>query len=101
MLPLINGCSKNDQKNGSTQNTEPVYTENLGKFVITPQYEEVRSFSEGLPVVRFGRQNQSRWGYINPRGKIIISDKKRFYGLGNFNDGLAYVIKNGKIGFID
>jgi hypothetical protein len=50
-----------------------------------PQYEEVRSFSEGLAAVKLNE----KWGYINIKGELVIPYKfKKAYC---FHKGTAFV----------
>lgn len=53
-----------------------------GRFVVTPGYEDVRCFSQGLAAAKRGK-----WGFINPSGEFVIPP--RFDGVGDFSDGLA------------
>ena len=55
----------------------------------------MESFAEGLAAVQVGE----RWGYINRRGKIVISP--RFGEAGPFAEGRAKIYQNGKYGYID
>lgn len=41
------------------------------KITVTPKYDEVGWFSEGLAPVRVG----SKWGYVNTSGKLVIPAK--------------------------
>lgn len=46
------------------------FIDKSGKIVITPQFQEARSFSEGAAVVRI---DDSNWGLIGKNGKLIFS----------------------------
>lgn len=66
------------------------FCDSSGKFVIKPQYEEARSFSNGLAAVK----NAGLWGYIDKENNMVIearfSDAKSFSKSGSaficFND---------------
>lgn len=67
-----------------------VYAESdAGEFsyteIITPTYEDARTFSEGLAAVKRG----DKWGYINESGKVVIDFQyDRAY---SFSEGKALV----------
>jgi len=61
-----------------------------------PQYQNVRSFSEGLAPVQ---ANNGRWGYINNNKQWVIPPK--FEDAQEFKDGRAAVKLNKKWGFIN
>ncbi len=91
------------------------FIDTSGKVVITPQYPEASTFSEGLAAICTGdcsskpTQPFSR-GYIDRDGKLVIPPQ---FGIAsNFSEGLAQVCVgkcvreegsgyNGKFGFID
>ena len=56
-----------------------------GELIVTPQYEFVDSFSEGLAPVR----KNGKWGFVNENWDVVIQPK---YGMAApFSDGLALV----------
>lgn len=61
-----------------------------------PQYQNVKSFSEGLAPVQ---ASNGRWGYINQGNQMVIQAK--FEDAQEFKDGKAAVKLNGKWGFIN
>lgn len=61
------------------------YIDTTGQFRIPPQFDGVRSFSDGLAAVHIGR----RWGYIDKQGNVVIP--LQFGGAGPFSEGLAVV----------
>jgi len=71
------------------------YVNNLGKFVLEPQYENAQPFSDFLAAVK----KDGRWGYINGEGKFVI--EPRFEDAYLFSDQTAAVKENGKWGFIN
>jgi len=66
-----------------------------GLLVITPQFQEVFDFSEGLAPVMVG----TKWGYIDRTGKFVI--KPKFSNASTFTNGVAGVSldTNPKSGF--
>ena len=71
------------------------YINNLGKFVLEPQYENAQPFSNFLAAVK----KDGKWGYINGEGKFVI--EPRFEDAYLFSDQTAAVKENGKWGFIN
>ena len=71
------------------------YVNNVGKFVLEPQYENAQPFSDFLAAVK----KDGRWGYINGEGKFVI--EPRFEDAYLFSDQTAAVKENGKWGFIN
>lgn len=72
----------------SSENSKWGFIDTNGKYAITPQFELVRDFSEGLACVKDG----SKYGYVDKNGKVIIPPK--FDKAAEFYDGLAFVIQN-------
>jgi hypothetical protein len=64
-----------------------------GRFVVSPSFENIECFSEGLAAAKRGE-----WGFINGAGQFVISPT--FDAAGSFSDGLA-VVQTPKYGFID
>ena len=71
------------------------YVNNLGKFVLEPQYENAQPFADFLAAVK----KDGKWGYINGEGKFVI--EPRFEDAYLFSDQTAAVKENGKWGFIN
>lgn len=68
------------------------------KTVISHQYREVESFSEGMAAVL--HHEKERWGFINKAGKTVIDFKYRHAS--SFSNGLAAVSIDGeKWGYIN
>ena len=44
-----------------------------GTIVINPQFDESRSFSDGLARVRFGDFKTGKWGFIDKTGHYVIN----------------------------
>ena len=72
-----------------------VFIDKKGKVVLSPKFEEVQDFSEGL--ARVGKEN--KWQFIDKLGKVAIAGP--FSEAQDFSEGVAAVSKNGKWGFID
>ena len=71
------------------------FIDKTGKYVVEPQFDKIKDFSEGLASVEVG----GKWGFINKTGKYIVGS--RFDNAGEFSEGLANVKIKGKWGFID
>lgn len=71
------------------------FIDSTGKVIISPRFQQISDFSEGLAAVRF----EEKWGYIDRTGEFII--KNNFESAYPFADGLARVQINGKLGFIN
>ncbi len=67
-----------------------------GHTVITPRFEAVSRFSEGLAAFK---ATDERWGYINTKGEIVIDPV--FDAAFPFYEQRAVVTVDGKQGFID
>ncbi len=63
------------------------YLDETGKEVIPCEYDELKSFNEGLAAARKGNQ----WTYIDINGTVIIDLNERYTVCSNFYDGMAYV----------
>jgi hypothetical protein len=66
-----------------------------GKFVIAPEFDAVKPFSEGLAPVKL----KGLWGCIDESGKLVIGTQ--FDDMELFSDRRALVEINGKLGYID
>lgn len=71
------------------------FIDRTGKFIIKPQFFEVRKFTENLAAVR----PSSKWGFIDSTGKYVV--KPSFDVAEPFQDGMAYVKNGTKMGFVD
>jgi hypothetical protein len=71
------------------------FMDRSGKTVITPQFDGVIGFSEGLGSVRFG----TKWGYINTKGTVTITPQFDFAM--PFRHGRARVQLANRYGYID
>jgi hypothetical protein len=60
------------------------------KIVISPKYDDVRKFNEGLALVELN----GKWGFIDKTGKEIVPPK--YDNAANFHEGLAGVELNEK-----
>lgn len=80
------------------------YVDSKGKWVIKPQFEEAKDFSDGLAVVTYFNTSDdfyaARTGYINSKGQAAFGS--RFYRANDFKDGYAPVTdKDEKLSMID
>ena len=86
------------------------FIDTSGAVVISPQFEYVRDFSEGLAAVLFDPARSSQnctdcepnpvWGFIDKTGKTVI--QPHYHAASSFSEGLAAVMNdNGKWGYID
>lgn len=66
-----------------------------GDWIISPVYEDVKSFSEGLSPVKIN----GRWGYINSHGEVII--KPEYDDAFVFSHGYGCVEEKSKYGCVD
>ena len=71
--------------------------------VVSPKYDEVLPFSEGLAAVRIGDNQTGKWGFIDKTGAEVIPP--RYDSAISFSEGLAAVRvgdwQTGKWGYID
>jgi hypothetical protein len=71
------------------------FMDERGNVVIPPKYSMVQDFSEGLAVVKVGKN----YGYIDRSGKMAIPPR---FGCANaFTEGVATIVDHGRVGFID
>src|SRR5271167_2353154 len=90
------------------------YIDKAGKLAITPQFDKVEDFREGLAAVCLGKcgfdskPDESRYGYIDQSGKYVVNPT--YDHVHPFSEGLAAVCsgdcwwgatKGRKWGFID
>lgn len=66
-----------------------------GEWIISPVYQDVKPFSEGLSAVKTG----DRWGYINMTGELVIDAD--YDGAFGFSHWLGCVEVEGRYGCID
>ena len=82
LLPL----TTSDGKWGYRTRWRTCYLDRRSRPVITTDFPEAQSFSEGLAAVRDAK---GRWGYIDKRGRLVITPQ--FAAAGPFAEGLACV----------
>ncbi|MBU6452386.1 MAG: WG repeat-containing protein [Cyanobacteria bacterium REEB67] len=67
-----------------------------GLIVLSPQYDYIERFSEGLAKIR---DQEGKIGFIDTRGNLVI--KPQYERARSFRNGLAVVQKDGKWGYVD
>ncbi|MBP5458116.1 MAG: WG repeat-containing protein [Paludibacteraceae bacterium] len=72
------------------------YIDEMGNWVVKPQFVEADFFSEGLARVK---SMNGKWGFIDKSGKMVV--QPQYEGAVNFSEGLAAVAIDGKLCFID
>jgi len=68
------------------------------EVVVVDSYENARAFSEGLAAVGLGEWRSEQWGFVDATGQEIIPCV--FDDVGDFSEGLAAVLIDGKWGYI-
>src|ERR1035437_8425370 len=58
-------------------------TAQTGRMVISPQFESVGSFSDGLAAVLVGEGDRGKWGFIDKSGRMVIAPQ--FAKVGQFS----------------
>ncbi len=71
------------------------YIDREGKQIIKPQYEDAKSFHEGLAPVRKNR----KWGVIDKDNKLVIDFK--FDDMDDFSEGIAPIKLSGQNGYVN
>lgn len=85
LLIVVVGLCLSCQKNSSKTTVKTKTTSNNYIFALSPEYDDVLSFSEGLAAVKL----DNKWGFIDIDGKIIIEPKYDY--VSSFSDGLAII----------
>ncbi len=78
-----------------TENGKYGFTNEQGKLMVMPKYDQVLQESESRVAVKLG----NKWGYINDAGREVIPLK--YEEAGQYAEGLAPVKKGNVYGFID
>lgn len=94
-LFLICGCNNDNALFPIETNGKWGYIDKSGTIVITPQWNEAESFSEGLARVSV----DGKYGYINSNGEYVI--KPQFDFAGDFSEGMAPVSIGDMYGYIN
>ena len=76
------------------------FLDKTGKEVITPKYDLVGHFSDGMAQVMLGDGETGKWGFIDKTCREIVPPGSYDF-IQDFIDGMAAVSLNGKSGFID
>jgi len=77
------------------ENSGRGFIDNVGKEVISPQFEQACNFSEGLA----GVQIRDSWGFIDKTGRLVI--KPQYEWCCGFSEGMAVVMKSNEVLLID
>jgi hypothetical protein len=86
--PFINGWA------GVSVDSRWGFVDRDGRWLVTPQYDDVKRFSEGLASVKVG----DKWGVLSMSGKLQLAPT--FDNLLEFEHGMAAASLEGKSGFI-
>jgi hypothetical protein len=76
------------------------YMDKTGRVVIPPQFHDSGHFSEGLAWVSVLKERRWLYGFIDKTGKVVI-EPQFVQQPGDFVDGLAKVMGQTRVGFID
>src|SRR5688500_17513649 len=76
------------------------YMDKTGRVVIPPQFDHAGHFSEGLAWVSVLAERKWLYGFIDKTGKMVI-EPQFVHQPGDFVDGLAKVMGQFDVGFID
>jgi hypothetical protein len=71
------------------------FVDKTGKVVLSPQFESIYPFSEGLAAVK----QKDKWGFIDKTGKMVINPQ--FEDILPFSEGKAAFYDGKQWGFID
>ena len=87
-------------------------SDDKGRVILDPTYDDVEPFSEGLAAVNVVAKGQfpgiqpgmtwgadREWGYVNKKGELVISVQYTF--VGRFSNGLARVLDSAGTKFLD
>ena len=94
VLLVGTGCSSPSQTETPAVVASTPPSPKTGTFVINPQFDEARPFSDGLAIVSIG----DNWGFIDKTGSFL--NDSAFDDASSFSEGLAAVDVGGKWGFI-
>lgn len=75
------------------------FLDRSGKVAISPQFDAVMPFSDGLAGFCTKTNEDRKWGYIDQNGKIVIP--AQFDHVGKFSEGVAAVYNGKSYGYID
>ncbi len=64
---------------GSLQSGKYGYIDKQGHYVVNPQFDDAKQFSEGLAAVRIGDYRTGKWGFIDIQGHYVINPQIRGY----------------------
>lgn len=80
----------------SAENEGYFFINNNNEPVFKEKYSIARPFSEERAAIC---TSSDKWGFIDKTGAVVIETK--YEGVGDFHDGIAAAVLNGKCGFID
>jgi hypothetical protein len=72
---------------------QPFYIDTMGKPALSPPYDSLSGFSEGLAVYGETKGDSTLYGYIDVKGAVAI--QARYSSAEPFSEGLAFVYEKG------
>lgn len=75
------------------------FCDKTGKIIINPQFDDINYKNQFDKKQLFAIKQDKKWGYVNKSGEIKI--KPQFEKAGMFQDDIAPVVFNGKVGLIN
>jgi len=73
------------------------YIDKSGNYFIEPQFKDAKDFENSVAKIK----NDDGWVFINSDKKIFPQNKNQYDIKNNFSDGMAFVVKDRKFGFIN
>ncbi|MFZ2643865.1 MAG: WG repeat-containing protein [Verrucomicrobiia bacterium] len=76
------------------------YIDRTGQWVVPARFDEAGDFSEGLARIFMADEHGNTWRFIDRTGRIVIHSGFQFKA-GNFSEGLAFALKDGRPAYVD